>query len=62
VVDSLQLTDNQKVTTPAGWLPGQDAIIVPGVSDEEAKKLFGDFKTIKPYLRTVKASQYEKKK
>ena len=54
VIDSLQLTDRQKLATPVNWRPGQDAIIVPSVSDEEAKKLFPQgFKTIKPYLRTV---------
>jgi len=54
VIDSLQLTDRQKLATPVNWRPGQDAIIVPSVSDEEARKLFPQgFKTIKPYLRTV---------
>jgi len=54
VLDSLQLTDRQKLATPVNWQPGQDAIIVPSVSDDEAKKLFPQgFKTIKPYLRTV---------
>ena len=62
VTDSLQLTDNQRVTTPANWKPGDDAIVVPSVSDAEATKLFGEFTTIKPYLRTVKAENYQKKK
>lgn len=51
VIDSLQLTDQHKLATPADWVPGEDCIITPGVNNEEAKVLFGDFKTIKPYLR-----------
>lgn len=55
VLDSLQLTDKQKLATPVNWKPGDEAIIVPSVKDEEAKKLFPQgFKTLKPYLRTVK--------
>ena len=55
VIDSLQLTANHKVATPVNWKQGEDVIIVPSVSDEEAKKIYpGGFKTIKPYLRTVK--------
>jgi len=57
VVDSLQLTDKNKVTTPANWKKGDDVIVAPSVSNEDATKLFGDFKTIKPYLRTVKWDQ-----
>ena len=53
MIDSLQLTAKYKVATPADWKAGEDVIIVPAVSDEEAKERFGDFKTIKPYLRTV---------
>lgn len=54
VIDSLQLTANLKVATPADWKPGQDCIIVPAVTNEEAKKLFPKgFKEIKPYLRTT---------
>ncbi len=57
VIDSLQLTDRQKLATPGNWRPGEDAIIVPAVSDEEARTLFPQgFKTIKPYLRTVRPS------
>lgn len=51
VVDSLQLGDKHRVTTPINWVPGDDVIVAPPVSNEEAKKLFPDFKTIKPYLR-----------
>ncbi len=54
VIDSLQLTDKHKLATPVNWKPGEDAIIVPSVSDEDAKKLFPQgFKTLKPYLRTT---------
>ncbi|MFT9026092.1 peroxiredoxin [Acetobacter indonesiensis] len=57
VLDSLQLTDQQKVTTPANWLPGQDVIIAPSISDEQAKTLFPQgWKALKPYLRLVKLS------
>merc|ERR1719420_173240 len=54
VIDSLQLTTYQKVTTPANWKQGDDVIVAPSVSDAEAASLFGDFQTIKPYLRTTK--------
>ncbi len=54
VLDSMQLTAKHKVATPANWKPGDDVIITPAVSNEDAGKLFGDFKTIKPYLRTTK--------
>ena len=55
VIDSLQLTANYKVATPANWKRGEDVIISGTVSDEDAKKLFPQgWKTVKPYLRTVK--------
>ena len=55
VLDSMQLTAQYKVATPVNWKKGEDVIIVPSVSDEEAGKLFPQgFKTIKPYLRTTK--------
>jgi len=54
VIDSLQLTANYKVATPADWQQGGDCIIVPSVSNEEADKLFPQgYKTLKPYLRTT---------
>ena len=54
VLDSVQLSTKKKVATPAQWKQNDDVIIIPAVSDEEAKKLFGDFKKIKPYLRYTK--------
>jgi alkyl hydroperoxide reductase subunit AhpC len=55
VIDSLQLTDGYKVATPANWTDGDDVIIVPAVSDDDAKELFpSGWETKKPYLRMVK--------
>jgi alkyl hydroperoxide reductase subunit AhpC len=55
VIDSLQLTDKYKVATPVNWQQGEDVIISPSVSDEEAKQLFPQgFRTLKPYLRVTK--------
>jgi alkyl hydroperoxide reductase subunit AhpC len=55
VIDSLQLTDKHKVATPVDWKPGDDVIIVPSLSDEDAKARFPEgWKTLKPYLRVVK--------
>ncbi len=55
VVDSLQLTDSHKVATPVNWNQGDDVIILPTLSDEEAKELFPrGWETLKPYLRMVK--------
>jgi len=52
VLDSLQLTDKFKVATPADWKDGQDVIIAPAVTNDEARKLFPKgFKELKPYLR-----------
>lgn len=54
VIDSLQLTSAHSVATPVNWRQGEDVIIVPSVSDEEAKKKFpGGWKAVKPYLRIV---------
>ena len=53
-IDSMQLTGAYKVTTPADWQPCEDLIILPAVSDTEAKTLFPDgWETVKPYLRRV---------
>ena len=55
VIDSLQLTANHKVATPANWNDGEEVIIVPAVSDEAAKEAFPDgWRAEKPYLRYVK--------
>jgi thioredoxin-dependent peroxiredoxin len=54
VLDSMQLTAKHKVATPVNWKPGEDVIITPAVTNEEAEKSFPGFKTIKPYLRTTK--------
>lgn len=52
VIDSLQLTANHSVATPANWRDGDDCIIVPSVSDEEARAKFPrGFTAVKPYLR-----------
>jgi alkyl hydroperoxide reductase subunit AhpC len=54
VIDSIQLTANYSVATPANWKDGDDVIIVPTLNDEAAKEKFpGGWKTIKPYLRVV---------
>ena len=54
VLDSMQLTASHKVATPANWQPGGDVIIVPAVSDEEARQKYPDgWKAPKPYLRIV---------
>ena len=54
VIDSLQLTAKHKVATPVDWKQGGDVIIVPSVSDEDAKKQYPNgWKTLKPYLRVV---------
>lgn len=58
VIDSLQLTANHSVATPADWKRGEDVIIVPSLSDDEARDKFPDgWKTLKPYLRLVSAPQ-----
>ena len=55
VIDSMQLTAKHKVATPVNWQQGEDVIIVPSVSNEEAEKIYPQgWKTVKPYLRKVK--------
>jgi len=52
VIDSLQLTANYNVATPVNWKEGEEVVIAPNISDEDAKVKFPKgFKTIKPYLR-----------
>jgi alkyl hydroperoxide reductase subunit AhpC len=54
-IDSIQLTAKHKVATPVNWKHGEDVIIPPSVSDEEAKKLFpSGWKALKPYLRITR--------
>jgi thioredoxin-dependent peroxiredoxin len=53
VIDSLQLTANNKVATPAQWQSGDDVIIAGSVDNEKAKELFGEWKEPKPYIRIV---------
>ncbi|TPW10939.1 MAG: peroxidase, partial [Halothiobacillaceae bacterium] len=55
VLDSMQLTAKHKVATPVNWKNGDDVIIVPSVTDEEAQKTYpAGWKALKPYLRLVK--------
>jgi alkyl hydroperoxide reductase subunit AhpC len=53
VIDSLQLTADHKVATPVNWQQGDDVIIAGSVSDDEAKELFGEWDSPKPYIRVV---------
>lgn len=48
VLDSLQTGDANRVTTPINWTPGQDVIVHPSVSNDEAGKLFPGFRAVKP--------------
>lgn len=56
-IDSIQLTAKHKVATPVNWKQGEDVIITPAVSDDEAKQRFGSFEAILPYLRKTKQPQ-----
>lgn len=53
-LDSIQLTANHQVATPANWKHGEDVIITPAVSNEDAKERFGDYEAVLPYLRKTK--------
>ena len=53
VIDSLQLTAQHKVATPVNWQQGDDVIIAGSVSDDEAKEIFGEWESPKPYIRVV---------
>ncbi|MGE5857846.1 MAG: peroxiredoxin [Solirubrobacterales bacterium] len=53
VIDSLQLTAKHKVATPAQWQQGDDVIIAGSVSDDEAREIFGEWDSPKPYIRVV---------
>ncbi|WP_026915351.1 peroxiredoxin [Christiangramia portivictoriae] len=61
VIDSLQLTAYNKVATPANWKHGDDVVISPSVSNEEADKMFPKgYNTVKPYLRTTAQPELKK--
>ena len=53
VIDSLQLTSKHKVATPVNWKQGDDVIVAGSVSNDEARELFGDWDSPKPYIRIV---------
>ena len=53
VIDSLQLTAKHKVATPVNWQQGDDVIIAGSVSNDDAKEIFGEWKSPKPYIRIV---------
>ena len=53
VIDSLQLTAKFKVSTPVNWKQGEDVVIAGSVNNEQAKELFGEWKSPKPYIRIV---------
>ena len=53
VIDSLQLTAKHRVATPVNWKQGEDVVIAGSVSNDEAKEVFGDYKSPKPYIRIV---------
>ena len=53
VIDSLQLTAKHKVATPVNWQRGEDVIIAGSVSDDDAKEIFGEWQSPKPYIRIV---------
>ena len=50
----MQLTAKHKVATPVNWKQGDDVIITTAVSNEDGDKIFPGYKTLKPYLRTIK--------
>ena len=53
VIDSLQLTARHRVVTPVGWNQGDDVMIHNSVSDDQARVIFGEWKSVKPYIRIV---------
>jgi alkyl hydroperoxide reductase subunit AhpC len=53
VIDSLQLTATHKVATPANWQLGDDVIISGSVSDDQAREMFGEWESPRPYIRIV---------
>ena len=53
VIDSLQLTAKHRVATPVNWQQGDDVIIAGSVNDEQAREIFGEWESPKPYIRIV---------
>ena len=53
LLDSCQLTAKHTVATPVNWKPGEDVVIAGSVSNDEAKEIFGEWKSPKPYIRIV---------
>jgi thioredoxin-dependent peroxiredoxin len=53
VIDSLQRTSEHKVATPVNWKPGDDVIIAGSVNNDQAKEIFGEWESPKPYIRIV---------
>jgi hypothetical protein len=53
VIDSLQLTANHKVATPVNWQQGEDVIIAGSVSDDQAREIYGEWASPRPYIRIV---------
>jgi alkyl hydroperoxide reductase subunit AhpC len=51
VIDALQVTDKNPVSTPVDWTPGDRVIVAPTISTEDAKAKFGNVEEVKPYLR-----------
>jgi len=57
-LDSIQLTDKYRVSTPADWKPGEDVILAGVISDEEANTRYGGFTQVLPYLRKTKHPKF----
>jgi alkyl hydroperoxide reductase subunit AhpC len=53
VIDSLQRTSEHKVATPVNWRPGENVIIAGSVNNDQAKEIFGEWESPKPYIRIV---------
>jgi alkyl hydroperoxide reductase subunit AhpC len=53
VIDSLQLTADHKVSTPVNWQQGEDVIIAGSVTDDQAREIFGEWESPRPYIRIV---------
>jgi len=57
VIDSMQLTAKHRVATPVNWQQGENVIIAGSVSNDEAKEIFGEWESPKPYIRIVPQPQ-----